>query len=205
MKMRLFLFFALIAMASNPALAQTKRIVALGDSLTAGYGLQSGEDFASKLQESLIREGLDVRIDNAGVSGDTTAGGLARLDRAIEGEQRPDLVLVALGANDMLRGIDTAVTKKNLSDILRILKEKDIPAFLIGIRSPTATTPFFRGKFDRIYKDLKDEYNVPLYPFFLDGVAMKTDLNLPDGLHPNAKGVDVIVEKITPSVVKALK
>ncbi|HEU4838089.1 MAG TPA: GDSL-type esterase/lipase family protein, partial [Micavibrio sp.] len=109
--MRLFLLFALLAIASNPALAQTKRIVALGDSLTAGYGLQSGEDFASKLQESLIREGLDVRIDNAGISGDTTAGGLARLDRAIEGEQRPDLVLVALGANDMLRGIDTAITK----------------------------------------------------------------------------------------------
>jgi acyl-CoA thioesterase-1 len=205
MKMRLFLFFALIAMASNPALAQTKRIVALGDSLTAGYGLQSGEDFASKLQESLIREGFDVKIDNAGVSGDTTAGGLARLDRAVEGEQRPDLVLVALGANDMLRGIDTAVTKKNLSAILRKLKEKNIPAFLIGIRSPTRTNPFFPGKFDRIYKDLKDEYDVPLYPFFLDGVAMKADLNLPDGLHPNAEGVDVIVEKITPSIVKALK
>jgi acyl-CoA thioesterase-1 len=201
----MFLFLALIAVASNPAMAQTKRIVALGDSLTAGYGLQSGEDFASKLQESLIKEGLDVKIDNAGVSGDTTASGLARLDRAIEGEHKPDLVLVALGANDMLRGIDTAVTKKNLSAILKKLQEKDIPAFLIGIRSPTGTGPFFRGKFDKIYKDLKDEYDVPLYPFFLDGVAMKADLNLPDGLHPNAKGVDVIVEKITPSVVKALK
>lgn len=203
--MRLFLFFALTAMISSPALAQTKRIVALGDSLTAGYGLQSGEDFASKLQESLIGEGLDVKIDNAGVSGDTTAGGLARLDWAIEGVQKPDLVLVALGANDMLRGIDPAITKKNLSEILDKLKEKDIPAFLIGMRSPTNMGPFFRGKFDKVYGELKKEYDVPLYPFFLDGVAMKSDLNLPDGLHPNARGIDIIVEKITPAVVKALK
>ncbi|HEU4839729.1 MAG TPA: hypothetical protein VFS88_10030, partial [Micavibrio sp.] len=94
---------------------------------------------------------------------------------------------------------------KNLSAILKKLQEKNIPAFLIGIRSPTRAGPFFHGKFDKIYKDLKNEYDVPLYPFFLDGVAMKADLNLPDGLHPNAKGVDVIVEKITPSVVRALK
>lgn len=203
--MRLFLFFALMAMISSPALAQTKRIVALGDSLTAGYGLQSGEDFASKLQASLIKEGLDVKIDNAGVSGDTTAGGLSRLDWAIEGDQKPDLVLIALGANDMLRGIDPAVTKKNLSAILDKLQKKNIPAFLIGMRSPTNMGPFFRGKFDKVYGELKKEYDVPLYPFFLDGVAMKADLNLPDGLHPNAKGVDIIVEKITPSIAKALK
>lgn len=205
MTMRLFLFFALMAMISSPALAQTKRIVALGDSLTAGYGLQSGEDFASKLQASLIKEGLDVKIDNAGVSGDTTAGGLSRLDWAIEGDQKPDLVLIALGANDMLRGIDPAVTKKNLSAILDKLQKKNIPAFLIGMRSPTNMGPFFRGKFDKVYGELKKEYDVPLYPFFLDGVAMKADLNLPDGLHPNAKGVDIIVEKITPSIAKALK
>lgn len=205
MTMRLFLFFALMAMISSPALAQTKRIVALGDSLTAGYGLQSGEDFASKLQQSLINEGLDVKIDNAGVSGDTTAGGLARLDWAIDGDQKPDLVLVALGANDMLRGIDPAITKKNLSAILDKLKEKDIPVFLIGMRSPTNMGPFFRGKFDKVYGELKKEYDVPLYPFFLDGVAMKAELNLPDGLHPNAKGVDIIVEKITPAIEKALK
>jgi acyl-CoA thioesterase I len=203
--MRLFLFFALMAMISAPALAQTKRIVALGDSLTAGYGLQAGEDFASKLQESLIKEGLDVKIDNAGVSGDTTAGGLARIDWAIEGDQKPDLVLVALGANDMLRGIDPAVTKDNLSKILTKLKEKEIPAFLIGMRSPTNMGQFFRGKFDKVYKELAGEYGVPLYPFFLDGVAMKADLNLEDGMHPNAKGVDMIVQKITPAIKKTLK
>lgn len=203
--MRLLLFFALMTMISAPAFAQTKRIVALGDSLTAGYGLQSGEDFATKLQESLIEQGLDVKIDNAGVSGDTSAGGLARIDWAIEGEQKPDLVLVALGANDMLRGIDPAVTKGNLSKILTKLKEKEIPAFLIGMRSPTNMGPFFRGKFDKVYKELADEYDVPLYPFFLDGVAMKADLNLEDGMHPNTKGVAVIVEKITPAVKKALQ
>lgn len=203
--MRFFLFLAILTVISTPAFAQTKRIVALGDSLTAGYGLQAGEDFASRLQESLIKEGLSVKIDNAGVSGDTTAGGLARIDWAIEGELKPDLVLVALGANDMLRGIDPAVTKGNLSKILDKLKEKDIPAFLIGMRSPTSMGPFFQLKFDKIYKELAKEYDVPLYPFFLDGVAMKADLNLQDGMHPNAKGVDVIVEKITPSVVKVLK
>jgi acyl-CoA thioesterase I len=203
--MRLFLFFALMTMISAPAFAQTKRIVALGDSLTAGYGLQGGEDFASRLQESLIKEGLDVKIDNAGVSGDTTAGGLSRIDWAIEGEQKPDLVLVALGANDMLRGIDPAVTKKNLAAILDKLKEKDIPAFLIGMRSPTNMGPFFRGKFDKVFKELADEYDVPLYPFFLDGVAMKAEFNLEDGMHPNAKGIDIIVEKITPDVKKSLQ
>ncbi len=203
--MRLFLFFALMTMISTPALAQTKRIVALGDSLTAGYGLQSGEDFATKLQESLVKEGLDVKIDNAGVSGDTTAGGLARIDWAIEGAQKPDLVLVALGANDMLRGIDPAVTKDNLSKILTKLKDKNIPAFLIGMRSPTNMGSFFRGKFDKVYKELADEYDVPLYPFFLDGVAMKTEYNLEDGIHPNTKGIAIIVEKITPAIKKTLK
>lgn len=203
--MRLFLFFALMTMISTPAFAQTKRIVALGDSLTAGYGLQSGEDFATKLQESLIQDGLDVKIDNAGVSGDTTAGGLARVDWAVEGAQKPDLVIVALGANDMLRGIDPGVTKDNLSKILTKLKEKDIPVFLIGMRSPTNMGPFFRGKFDKVYKELAEEYDVVLYPFFLDGVAMKADLNQEDGIHPNTKGVAVMVEKIAPSVKKALK
>lgn len=203
--MRFFLFLTLLTMVSAPAFAQTKRIVALGDSLTAGYGLQAGEDFATRLQESLIREGLSVKIDNAGVSGDTTAGGLSRIDWAIEGEPKPDLVLVALGANDMLRGIDPAVTKDNLSKILDKLKEKNIPAFLIGMRSPTNMGPFFQSKFDKIFKELAKEYDVPLYPFFLDGVAMKADLNLQDGMHPNAKGIDVIVEKITPSVAKTLK
>ena len=203
--MRLFLFFALMTMISTPAFAQTKRIVALGDSLTAGYGLQSGEDFATKLQESLIQDGLDVKIDNAGVSGDTTAGGLARVDWAVEGAQKPDLVIVALGANDMLRGIDPEVTKDNLSKILTKLKEKDIPVFLIGMRSPTNMGPFFRGKFDKVYKELAEEYDVVLYPFFLDGVAMKADLNQEDGIHPNTKGVAVMVEKIAPSVKKALK
>lgn len=203
--MRLFFFVALLAMISAPSYAQTKRIVALGDSLTAGYGLQAGEDFATRLQESLIKKGLLVKIDNAGVSGDTTAGGLARVDWAIEGAQKPDLVLVALGANDMLRGLDPALTKANLAKILDKLKEKDIPAFLIGMRSPTSMGPFFQTKFDKIYKELAKEYDVPLYPFFLDGVAMKTEFNLHDGMHPNAKGIDVIVERITPAVAKVLK
>lgn len=203
--MRLSILFALITLFSLPAQAAQKRVVALGDSLTAGYGLQSGEDFATKLQASLIAEGLDVKIDNAGVSGDTTAGGRARLDWAVQGTPKPDLVIVALGANDMLRGINPDITRENLKAILETLKTKDIPVFLVGMRAPINMGIGYKKKFEAVYEDLADEYDVPLYPFFLDGVAMKADLNLPDGIHPNTKGIGIIVEKITPAVKKVLK
>ena len=196
----IMIFFPSLSHAQSPM-----RVVALGDSLTAGYGLQGGEDFASKLQESLSAEGLNVKIDNAGVSGDTSAGGRARLDWAIQGDPKPRLVIVALGANDMLRGIDPSVTRDNLAAILTTLKDKGIPAFLVGMRSPTNMGPLFRGKFDKMFKDLAKEYDVPFYPFFLDGVAMKADLNLEDGMHPNVKGVDEIVKRITPPIKKVLK
>ena len=207
--MRSAFFFAVLAFLSVFSLkayaADPIRIVALGDSLTAGYGMESGQDFATKLQEKMIAAGISARVDNAGVSGDTSAGGLSRVDWAVDGTPRPMLVIVALGANDMLRGIDPAVTQKNLAAILDKLKEKKIPVLLAGMKSPANLGPFFQGKFDRIYQELADEYDVPLYPFFLEGVAMKAEYNLPDGLHPNPKGIAIMVDRIFPVVEKTLQ
>lgn len=207
--MRAALFFTILAIFpafySKAHAESPVRIVALGDSLTAGYGMESGQDFATKLQEKLIAEGIPATVNNAGVSGDTSAGGLSRVDWAIEGDPKPNLVIVALGANDMLRGVEPSVTKKNLAGILDRLKEKKIPALLAGMRSPTNLGPFYQGKFDRIYSELADDYDVPLYPFFLEGVAMKAEYNQGDGIHPNQKGIAIMVENILPAVKKALK
>ncbi len=202
--MRVGTVFILFMIFSMPAHAAQKRIVALGDSLTAGYGLKNGEDFASALGRALVTEGLDVKIDNAGVSGDTTAGGRARLDWAIQGEPKPDLVIVALGANDMLRGVDPTTARENLKDILETLKDKDIPVFLIGMKTPINMGLKYKKSFDAIYADLAREYDTAYYPFFLEGVAMKQELNLPDGIHPNTKGIAVIVKNIAPLVKGAL-
>lgn len=206
--MRVLAFFALFMMISAGARAADPaqmRVVVLGDSLTAGYGLQRGEDFVSQLQAALIADGLNVKIDNAGVSGDTSAGGKARLDWAVAGEPKPRLVLVALGGNDLLRGLDPEVTRANLDYILKELKARNLPALLIGMKSPTNLGPFFQRKFDKIYPDLADEYDVELYPFFLEDVAMKPDLNQADGIHPNVAGVGVMVKNILPLVKDALE
>lgn len=199
------LLSGLLLLTAAPALADPVRVVALGDSLTAGYGLQEGQDFVSQLQAALTAEGVNAKLENAGVSGDTSAGGKSRLDWAISGEPKPRLVIVALGGNDLLRGIDPAVTKENISSILKTLKDKDIPAFLVGMKSPTNLGPFYQKKFDRIYSDLADEYDVPLYPFFLEGVAMKSSLNQDDGIHPNIEGVALIVKNIAPEIKEALE
>lgn len=196
----LILLFPMATWAQMP-----DRIVALGDSLTAGYGLPSGEDFATKLEHALNIEGHNVRIENAGVSGNTTQQGLERLEQAIAGEQKPRLVIVALGANDMLRKMDVGIPRDNLVQILNVLKARDIPVFLIGIHRLSSTTPFFSDPYKKMYKELAKDYDVPLYPFFLKDVALKRDLNLSDGLHPNAKGIDVMVENILPEIEDALR
>lgn len=196
----------LILLVPVGAKAQTPiRIVALGDSLTAGYGVQPHESFASKLEAALKAEGYDVRVDNAGVSGNTAEQGLARLEQSIAGEPAPRLVIIELGANDMLRRIDPAIPRKHLATILTRLKERKIPVLLTGIHKLSSNFVLFSDPYKAMYKDLADEYDVPLYPFFLKGVAMNGQLNLPDGIHPNAKGIDVVVENILPSVKKALK
>lgn len=192
----LLLAAVLAVPAGRAAVAEPVRLLALGDSLTAGYGLAPEEGFASRLQAALRERGHEVEVIDAGVSGDTTAGGLARLDWALA--DAPDLVLVELGANDGLRGIDPGSTRGNLDAILGRLEERGIPVLLAGMYAPPNLGPDFGRRFNAIYPELAEKYDVPLYPFFLDGVAAQPALNQPDGLHPNAAGVRVVVERILP-------
>ena len=181
-----------------PAQADQIRILALGDSLTSGYGLPQGDGFTDQLQAALREEGYDVVVLNAGVSGDTTAGGLARLDWSLADD--PDLVIVELGSNDALRGIDPAVSRANLDAILAELQTRGIAALLAGMLAPRNLGTDYVEAFDGMYGELAEAYDVPLYPFFLEGVAAEPELNQPDGIHPNASGVAVIVDGILPDV-----
>ncbi len=174
------------------------RILALGDSLTAGYGLGPDDGFTSQLERALKAAGLDVTVINAGVSGDTAEGGLARLDWALGGGA--DAAIVELGANDMLRGMDPANTRKALDAILAKLSAEKIPVLLAGMRAAPNLGPDYGARFDGLYPDLAAKYGAILYPFFLDGVAAERGLLQPDGLHPNSKGVALIVARMLPSV-----
>ena len=173
-------------------------IVALGDSLTAGLGLPSQDAFPAKLQKALAAKGIPVTIADAGVSGDTTSGGLARLDWSVPAGT--DGVILELGANDALRGLDPAVPRAALEAILRRLKERGIPVLLCGMLSPPNLGADYARAFNAIYPDLARTYDAALYPFFLDGVAGQRRLNQADGLHPTAAGVDLIVAGILPKV-----
>lgn len=204
MRLSLFILLSFLTIVPSARADDPVRIVALGDSLTAGLGLPQGQDFATKLQEALIARGLNVKIQNAGISGDTTEGGKNRLAAAIAGDPKPRLVIVALGANDLLGRLDPAKAKENLRVILQTLKDQKIPAFLIGMRNPMGM-PFMGGPYADVYDDLADDFDVPLYPFFLKGVAMDKALNQPDGLHPNEKGVAIMVENIAPEIEDALE
>jgi acyl-CoA thioesterase I len=181
-----------------PVSAETKRILALGDSLTAGYGLAAGEAFPVKLEAALKAKGLDVVVINAGVSGDTVAQGEARLDWAL-GEP-VDAVIVELGANDALRGLDPAQAEVALVKILEKLKEKNLPVLIAGMRAPPNMGPDYQQAFDAIFPRQADAFGALLYPFFLDGVAADAGLNQTDGIHPNPQGVDIIVGKMLPMV-----
>ncbi|CAA6604643.1 multifunctional acyl-CoA thioesterase I and protease I and lysophospholipase L1 [Rhodospirillaceae bacterium LM-1] len=185
-----------------PASAASLRLLALGDSLTAGYGLGKDQGLAAKLEAALKSKGREVRVVNAGVSGDTTAGGLARLDWSLA--EPPDAVLVALGANDMLRGLPPQESERNLDAILARLQERKLPVLLIGMKASVNLGLDYAGQFDAIYPRLAKKYGVPLYPFFLEGVALKPGLNQEDGLHPNEKGVDEIVRRLLPDVLRLL-
>ena len=197
----LILFLALCGAISS-ARAEPFKIVGFGDSLMAGYGLGPGEGFTDKLQAALRAKGRDVAVANAGVSGDTTSGGLARLDWSVpDGTQ---LVILELGANDMLRGVSPDITRKNLDEMLGKLKKRKIAVLLAGMRAAPNLGADYQNAFDAIFPNLAKTYDVPLYPFFLDGVAGQPGLRLEDGLHPNAKGVDQMVERILPTVEKAI-
>jgi acyl-CoA thioesterase-1 len=183
---------------SPPVAAKPIKLAVLGDSLTAGYGLPAPAAFPVRLQKSLKDKGIAVEATNAGVSGDTSSGGRDRLDWSIpEGTQA---VIVELGANDALRGIDPAVTRAALEEIIKRLQAKGIAVMLCGMYAPRNFGPDYVAKFDPIYPELAKTYGVPLYPFFLDGVAGEAKLTQPDGLHPTAEGVDLIVERILPTV-----
>ena len=182
---------------ATPATAQL-RIVALGDSLTAGYLLPQKNAFPTVLERVLREKGRKVEVSNAGVSGDTASGGLERLDWAVG--DGADLVIVELGANDMLRGVDPQITRKALAEIITRLRAKKIPVLLAGMVAAPGMGRDYEMRFNAIYGDLAREFGVALYPFFLEGVAGKPGLLLQDGLHPTSEGVETIVRGIMPSV-----
>jgi acyl-CoA thioesterase I len=179
------------------------RIAAFGNSLTAGYGLADAESFPQVLERFLRKRDLPVEVLNFGVSGDTTSGGLARLEWSLA--DNPDMVILELGANDVLRGIAPARVRANLEAMLRILASRDIPVLLAGMLAPRNLGREYAHDFDAIYPDLAKAYEVELYPFFLDGVAGDPALNLGDGIHPNAAGVAEIVQRIGPMVEEMVR
>jgi acyl-CoA thioesterase-1 len=193
---------ALLALLTAVALAQAAerpvKIVALGDSLTAGFGLAASEAFPAKLEKALKAKGLAVEVANAGVSGDTASGGLARLDWAVPADT--DAVIVELGANDMLQGKDPRVARRALDEILRRLTERRIAVLFAGMRAAPNLGPEYAREFEAIYPELAAKYDVVFYPFFLDGIAAESRLNQRDGLHPTKAGVDTIVSRILPKV-----
>lgn len=190
---------------SPPAHSQAKplSVVALGDSLTAGYGLPQSAAFPVVLERELKKRGVQVSVANAGVSGDTASQGRERLDWSVP--DGTDAVIVSLGANDMLRGLDPAVTREALDDIVSRLKARGIAVFLSGMRAAPNLGGDYVRRFESIYTDLARKHGVPLYPFFLDGVAGDRGFNLADGIHPNARGVERIVERIVPSIETFLR
>ena len=186
----------------------TPKIIGFGDSLMAGYGLAVEKSFPAQLQAKLREQGIALTIENQGVSGDTTQGGLARVPWALN--SKPDLVIVELGANDALRGIDPKVTAQNLDKMLALMTAYRRPdgspmvIILAGMKAPRNLGAEYVRKFDAIYPNLAKKYRVTLYPFFLDGVALHPDLIQADGLHPNEKGISVMVERFIPTLKKAL-
>lgn len=199
--------FAFVFVGANSAMANTnlcegKKLVVFGDSLVAGYGLEPGAAFPEQLDKKLDAKGINIEVINAGVSGDTSSGGLARLDWSL-GED-VSAVILELGANDALRGVSPDVTEKNLDAMISKFKEKDIEVLLAGMMAPPNMGPAYGEAFNSIYARLAQKHDVQLYPFFLDGVVADPKLNQPDGIHPTREGISVIVEKIMPSALKLI-
>lgn len=196
------ILFLGICGALSSARAEPLKIVGFGDSLMAGFGLGPDEGFTQKLEAALRAKGHDVTVTNAGVSGDTSSGGLSRLDWSVpDGTQ---LVILELGANDMLRGVSPAITQKHLDAMLAKLRQRKIAVLLAGMRAAPNLGADYQSSFDAIFPKLAEKFGVPLYPFFLEGVAGDATFQLEDGLHPNAKGIDRMVEHILPEVEKAI-
>lgn len=190
----IWIAFILPVSANEPV-----KIVAFGDSLVAGFGLDKGDGFVPQLQAVIEFSGLDAEIVNAGVSGDTTSGGRSRLDWSV-GEDT-DAVILELGANDMLRGLQPALVRENLDFMLnRLVNERGLPVLLAGMQAAPNLGEEYAAEFNAIYPELAEKYGVLLYPFFLDGVAGDTSLNQPDGIHPTVEGVQIIVGRMLPMV-----
>ncbi|MFN4169576.1 MAG: arylesterase [Pannonibacter phragmitetus] len=197
----LFVVFALSAsLSAGPARANDAavKIVVLGDSLSAGYQLAPDEAFPVQLEKALKEKGENVTVINAGVSGDTSSGGLSRLDWSVPPDA--DAVIVELGANDALRGIDPAATRKNIEAIVSRLRERGVEVLVAGMMAPRNLGEDYAAAFDPIFADVAGAHDALLYPFFLEGVAMRPELNLADGMHPTGEGVSVIVANVLPLV-----
>ena len=192
------LLLVLLSLATAHAQSAPVKIAVLGDSIAAGYGLKPADAFPARLEAALRAEGRNVTILNHGVSGDTSAGGVDRLDWMLA--DKPDIVFVELGGNDALRGIDPAVTERNLDTIIARLRAAKVAVWLAGMLAPRNLGSDYTASFDALYKKLADKYDVPLYPFILEGVAQDAELNQADGIHPNSKGVGVIVQHLLPFV-----
>jgi acyl-CoA thioesterase-1 len=205
---RLFVYLGLLIVAGTaaPAAARDVHVLAFGDSLTAGYGLRSGEGFAPQLQDVLRRNGIRAHVINGGVSGNTAAQGRARLKWTLDGlKVKPDLAIVALGANDMLRGMPPSRTREDLDAIMAEFKRRDIPVVMAGMLAPPNLGTRYMMDFNSIFPDLARKYGAPLYPFFLAGVVGDPKLNLPDRVHPNFQGVKKMVSGIAPTIIRALE
>lgn len=196
------MLFGVALTLAAPARSEPVQIVGFGDSLMAGFGLVPGEGFTEQLQEALRARGHDVTVSNAGVSGDTTSGGLARLDWSVP--DGTDLVILELGANDMLRGIDPAIVEKNLDETIARLKARGIKVVLAGMLAAPNLGHAYGEAFGSLYPRLAQKHGVILYPFFLDGVAAEQDLLSEDGMHPSVDGIRTIVQRILPTVEQAI-
>jgi len=197
-----FITMFLICLVPATLFAENK-IVLYGDSLMAGYGLDQKHHLATILEKNLNLKGIDVKVINASVSGDTSAGGLNRINWILS-EQKFDLFILGLGANDMLRGISPEETEKNLEKIIENVLDKNITLILAGMIAPTTHGAEYKNKFDIIYKNLSTKYNLKLVPFLLEGVALNPDLNLDDGMHPNEKGVVIVSKNLEKKILEAI-
>ena len=182
---------------------EARKLVVFGDSLVAGYGLEPGAAFPEQLAKKFDQNGMKIEVINAGVSGDTSSSGLARLDWSVG--DGVHAVILELGANDALRGIPPELTEKNLETMILKFKEKNIEVLLAGMMAPPNMGPAYGEAFNAIYEKLATKHNVQLYPFFLDGVVADPKLNQPDGIHPTKEGISVIVEKFMPSAEKLIE
>jgi acyl-CoA thioesterase I len=201
--MRLVSFLTLSIWLMTSAFAASPiKLVVFGDSLTAGFGINPAEAFPAKLEAALRQRGLDVTVENAGVSGDTAKQGLERLEWSLA--QDADAVIVELGANDALRGVDPNETRKSLNEIIAKLRARATPVMIAGMLAPPNLGAAYKELFDAIYPSLAREHGILLYPFFLEGIAGEPAFNLEDGIHPNPRGIDEIVKRMLPKVEEFL-